>query len=200
MRTLADYLTQSSRSLAVLDGPCGSGKSTLALRLSQAIPTLQVVHMDDFYTPMSKKTRERLSVPGGNADWERLCAEVLTPWLYGQDGLIRPYVCHEDRYLPSVILHADCPLLIEGSYSGLPQISAKADFRFFLSISTELQTERILHRNGPDGLKAFQEKWIPLENSYFTYYHLPDPAWHVICQEDRRMLETTCAQRMGTMK
>ena len=64
---------------AVLDGPCASGKTTLAAFLEHAIPNLYIVHMDDYYIPMAQKTPERLSVPGGNADTERLLEEVLLP-------------------------------------------------------------------------------------------------------------------------
>ncbi|MBR0217023.1 MAG: uridine kinase, partial [Clostridia bacterium] len=76
---------------AVLDGPCASGKTTLAAFLEHAIPNLYIVHMDDYYIPMAQKTPERLSVPGGNADKERLLEEVLLPHRAGKDAVVRPY-------------------------------------------------------------------------------------------------------------
>ena len=38
------------------------------------------------------------------------------------------------------------------------------------SITPETQSARILKRNGPARHKMFVEKWIPLENLYFTSY------------------------------
>ena len=42
--------------------------------------------------------------------------------------------------------------------------------RFFQIDAPETQSARILKRNGPARHKMFVEKWIPLENLYFTSY------------------------------
>ena len=67
------------RLLLCIDGPCGSGKTTLS-RLIAPILQAEVVPMDDFFLPHERKTPERLSQPGGNADWERVLEEFLLPW------------------------------------------------------------------------------------------------------------------------
>ncbi len=188
MAPVLPFSACKGRFLAVLDGPCGSGKTTVSKYLEQQIPNLRIVHMDDYYVPIVRKTPERLSIPGGNADVERLVEEVLTPYLEGRDALVRPYLAHEDRFLPSWTLPADVPLLIEGSYSGLPQISSHADFRIFLTIDETLQKERILRRNGPDVYKKFVSMWIPLEKAYHAHYHLPTESWLVYNQDELQML------------
>ena len=38
--------------------------------------------------------------------------------------------------------------------------------RAYYSVSPEVQRARILARNGPAALSAFEEKWIPMENAY----------------------------------
>ena len=62
--------------LITIDGPCASGKTTLARKLSAAL-NCDVLHMDDFVVPHTRKTEERLSIPGGNCDWERLTRTCL---------------------------------------------------------------------------------------------------------------------------
>ena len=119
---------------AVLDGPCASGKTTLAAFLEHAIPDLYIVHMDDYYIPMAQKTPERLSVPGGNADTERLLEEVLLPHRAGKDAVVRPYLCHEDRFLPSWTLPADGSLLLEGSAAD------KEAFAFLHCLADSIET------------------------------------------------------------
>lgn len=173
---------------AVLDGPCAAGKSTLAAFFKQCIPNLYIVHMDDYYIPMCQKTPDRLSVPGGNADAERLLQEVLRPYWAGRDALVRPYLCHEDRYLPSWTLPAGSSLLLEGSYSGLPELSSCADYRFYITIDEDTQRKRLLERNGPDGLSQFLSRWIPLENHYRQAYHLPCQGWLVIDQTEYKTI------------
>ena len=76
------------RVLITLDGPCASGKTTLAGRLAKALHAA-VLHTDHFVVPHERKTAERLRVPGGNCDWERLTSEVLIPWKGGRAGTFR---------------------------------------------------------------------------------------------------------------
>ena len=161
------------RCLITIDGPCGSGKSTLAAALAKATGA-PVVHMDDYVIPHAQKTSHCLSIPGGNADCERLLAEVIEPWLAGKPAFIRPYLCHEDRLGEAVTLPA-CPLLIlEGTYCNLPAIARHASLRLFLCVSVEEQQRRLLQRVGEERLRVYNERWIPLEEAYFAAYALPD--------------------------
>lgn len=161
------------RCIITIDGPCGSGKSTLAAMLSQAIGAA-VVHMDDFVIPHAQKTAERLARPGGNADVERLMAEVVRPWLAGDPVVFRPYLCHEDRPGEAQRLPDSPLLIIEGTYANLPDIAVHAARRLFLTISPQEQQQRLLQRVGSERLKTFNERWIPLENAYFAAFGLPD--------------------------
>lgn len=167
------------RILITIDGPCGSGKSTLADKLSQAVGA-PVIHMDDFVIPHAQKTPERLAIPGGNADAERLASEVLQPWADGKPVSYRKYLCHEDAYsTPETFQPSRC-LIIEGTYSNLPAIAEHAGLRLFLTVSPQTQQRRLLQRVGPDRIHAFNERWIPLENAYFSAYGLPDDGCMVI--------------------
>ncbi len=170
------------RTLVTIDGPCGSGKSTLAAALAEQL-ACPVVHMDDYVIPHAMKTPERLAIPGGNADAERLLAEVIRPWLAGKAACVRPYLCHEDRFGEAETLQESPVLILEGTYSNLPDIAKHASLRLFLTIAPDEQQRRLLGRVGPERLQAFNERWIPLENAYFTAYGLPNAGCIVLPQD-----------------
>ena len=164
---------KGERVLLTIDGPCGSGKSTLAAALAQELGC-PVVHMDDYVIPHAMKTPARLACPGGNADADRLLAEVIRPWMAGEPASVRPYLCHEDRFGDAQPLPDSRLLILEGTYCSLPAIAECASLRLFLTIGSEEQQRRLLGRVGAERLIAFNERWIPLENAYFTAFGLPD--------------------------
>ena len=165
--------------LMCLDGPCGSGKTTLARQLV-SITDAACVPMDDFYTPHPMKTPERLAQPGGNAHIERLLSELLLPWRTQGHGSYRPYLCAEDRFGEPVEVPARPLTILEGSYSLHPDIAALADMRVFLTISEEEQLRRLNAREGTEGVRNFQQRWIPLETAYHAAFSLPDERCLVI--------------------
>ena len=161
------------RLLLCIDGPCGSGKTTLSRLLSPVLHA-EVVPMDDFFLSHGRKTPERLSQPGGNADWERVQEEFLHPWQTSGCASYRPYDCHTDSFLPPRTVDNTRIVMLEGSYSLLPALGGKADVRVFLTVEQQEQRRRILERNGPEALQAFITRWIPLEQAYFSACSLPD--------------------------
>ena len=179
IKELLAQLHTLEHALVVIDGPCGSGKTTLAEHLITQCPGYTLVHMDDYYIPFREKTTERLSIPGGNADSERLISEVIKPWLHGERALVRPYRVHTDTFLSPYEVPAGGSILLEGSYSGLPCLSTHAVMKLFVQVDPVTQRNRLYHRN-PATYSLFLEKWIPLENHYFSYYGLPDASWNVL--------------------
>ncbi len=172
VKTVAE--NKADRLLVTIDGPCASGKTTFARELSDAI-NAPVIHTDDFVIPHARKTAERLAVPGGNCDAERLVQEVLSPFEQGAPVKYRRYDCMADCLLPEEELRSGIRILIlEGSYCNLPVIRAYAGLRLFVDAPEEIRMERLRKRETPESLRRFREKWIPLENAYFQAYHLPD--------------------------
>ncbi len=170
---LLAQLPNKTRHLIAIDGPCGSGKTTLAEKLA-TILGVAVIHMDDFLIPFHLKTPERLSIPGGNVDIERLQQEVLQPYANHLPIAYRRYDCHADQFSDVIALPEQQYTILEGNGSLLPKIRALADCCFFLRISPDKQQERLLQRVGKERLADFKRLWIPLENTYFSAYHLPD--------------------------
>ena len=170
---MARIRAEVKRPLVTVDGPCASGKTTLAEKLARVLDAA-VVHTDDFVIPHSRKTAERLAVPGGNCDAERLAQEVAAPWKQGKQIRYRKYDCHLDQLQPQEKL-PDCGMLIlEGSYSNLPILREYADLSLYVDTPEDVRFARLKERESPESLLRFQERWIPLENAYFNAYGIPD--------------------------
>ncbi len=158
--------------LITLDGPCATGKTTLAARLADLL-CAPVIHTDDFVVPHARKTPERLSIPGGNCDVERLAGEVIAPWKAGKEVHYRRYDFRNDRLRDPEILPETGILILEGSYCSLPELRQFADVPVFVTAPWEIRERRLKEREAPEFLKGFYERWIPLEDAYFQAYGLP---------------------------
>ncbi len=179
---IARKCAEGGRLLVTLDGPCASGKTTLAGKLAQVFGA-EVIHTDDYVIPHAQKTAERLAVPGGNCDAERLIREVAGPFAEGLPVKYRRYDCRADRLLDEELLPPAQVLILEGSYCSLPAIRKYAGVPLFLDAPWPIREARLRERESPVFLRGFYERWIPLENAYFEAYGLPDEACTVIRQE-----------------
>ena len=166
-------ISENERTFVTLDGPCATGKTTLAQLLAEVFDA-QVIHTDDYVVPHAGKTKQRLSIPGGNCDWERLTGELLLPWKEGKEGIYRRYQCRLDRRSEPEAFPKKKVLILEGSYCNLPAIRELADVRLFLDASWEERLRRLRSRESQAYLQGFFDRWIPLENAYLEAYQLPD--------------------------
>ena len=173
---------RQERMLITLDGPCASGKTTLAEKLAGVLEA-PVVHTDEYVVPHARKTAERLAVPGGNCDAGRLEQEVASPWKQGKTVRYRRYDCRKDCLLPEEELPEGRILILEGSYSNVPEIRRHADLRIFVTASRETREKRLEKRESEASLQRFHEMWIPLEDRYFEAFGLPDGECIVIREE-----------------
>ncbi|MCM1523617.1 MAG: uridine kinase [Ruminococcus sp.] len=153
--------------VAAIDGRCASGKTTLAGDIAR-LTDCNVFHTDDFFTPLCRRTAERLDEAGGGFDRERFSEEILLPLLSGKDFSYRPYSCTEQAFLAPVNVCAKSINIIEGAYSCHKELAENYDLMIFLTCSPEKQLARITERNGADGAEAFRTRWIPAEEKYFA--------------------------------
>lgn len=154
------------RFIVAIDGRCGSGKTTLAETLSKVFDCT-VFHMDDFFLRKEQRTPQRLACPGEFVDHERFLEEILLPAKEKQSVILRKF-CHETFEPGEGIEVCVKPLVIvEGSYSCNEELKTYYDMKIFVTTDKERQLERIKKRN-PDKYNMFVEKWIPLEELYFT--------------------------------
>lgn len=162
------------RVIIALDGRCASGKTTLAARLGERYGW-GVVHMDHFFLRPQQRTPERYAQPGGNVDHERFLKEVLLPLGRGERPVYRPFDCHTQTLLAPIPFDPGPVVLVEGSYACHPALWDQYDLRAFLTVDPAVQMGRIVRREGGDYAQVFREKWIPLEERYFS-----------ACQVERR--------------
>lgn len=164
---LDDELTKR-RVILAIEGGSASGKSTLG-EILRSVYRCAVFHMDDYFLPPEKRTKERLDEIGGNVDYERFNAEVLTPLKNREETITyRKFDCSTMSLLPPTTERVAPLVIIEGVYSMHPTLSDKYDISSFLDITPEKQRARIEKRNSPAFAKRFFEEWIPLEMKYFN--------------------------------
>ena len=152
-----------------LDGRCGSGKTTMAAALAEQFPDSIVLHTDDFYLPPADRVPGWEQTPCANMDLARLRDEVLAPARAGKPVLYRAYSCREGAYLPPRVLGPAPLVILEGSYSHHPSLAPYYDIKVFVTCSAEEQMRRLRAREGKRYLN-FVQRWIPLEEEYFTDY------------------------------
>ena len=159
--------------LIALDGRCAAGKTTLANRLAEQYGW-GVIHLDDFFLQPAQRTPQRLAEPGGNLDRERLISEVLLPLTRHRPGVYRVFDCRTmgfaavPRPLPAAPV-----VLLEGSYACHPDLRPLCGLHVFLTVDPGEQLRRLTARN-PARLQDFRTRWIPMEEQYFRYFHIPD--------------------------
>lgn len=152
--------------LVAIDGCCAAGKTTLASVLQEKTGA-NLVHMDDFFLRPEQRSKERLSQPGGNVDYERFETEVLKPLREHTDFSYAPFDCHTMQLKERISIFPKKITIIEGSYSCHPALANYYDVKIFLSVDEAKQKSRIEERNGADALNVFLQRWIPMEEKYF---------------------------------
>lgn len=175
-----EALLQSQRYVILgIDGRCGSGKTTLAASLALKYDA-HVIHMDDYFLPFGLRTPKRLEEPGGNVHYERFIEELYLPLKSfrsfpapeASSGLepiarYRAFSCRDGSLSEPRPIFPHPLIIIEGSYCMRPEIRGLYDLKLFLDISRPLQLKRLAERPGTN-MKDFEEKWIPLEERYFS--------------------------------
>ena len=166
-----ELLGSRGRILVAIDGNCTAGKTTLARMLAGEYDC-NVFHMDDFFLQPHQRTPERYGEIGGNVDYERFQEEVLLPLKSGEDFSYRPFDCKTLTFSAPVAVQPKKLNIIEGSYCLHPRFGEAYDLKIFLSVMLELQRQRVMDR--PAHLhQPFFEKWIPMENRYFSEWNIP---------------------------
>lgn len=160
--------------ILAIEGGSASGKSTLGEML-RSIYDCTVFHMDDYFLPPEKRTKERLDEVGGNVDYERFDDEILSPLKNGEKVIkYRRFDCSTMSLLPPTTVITTPLIVVEGAYSMHPTLSEKYDLSVFLNIAPEKQRARIEKRNSPQFARRFFEEWIPLEEKYFSFLSIKE--------------------------
>ncbi len=161
--------------IIAIDGRCASGKTTTAKYLSSIIDA-DIIQMDDFFLPPSKRTASRLNEPGGNVDYERFSDEVISNIQAPAGFQYKRYDCHMDTLNELKSIGSHPFRIIEGSYSTHPYFGKYADITVFIDIEPSTQLNRIIKRNGNEMAVIFKNRWIPLEENYFNAFDIKKKA------------------------
>ena len=164
---IKNLLKDNKKLVIAIDGRCGGGKSSLGAMLTEEFDC-SLFHMDDFFLPPRMKTKERLAEPGGNVHYERFEEEILKPLKNNEPAVYRKYLCNKGELSQPIKVEPKNLTIVEGSYSLHPTLRDYYDYKIFITIDPRVQHERILKRNGEEKLQYFINKWIPLEEHYFT--------------------------------
>ncbi len=173
--TMIDRTAQNGRVFVAIDGRCASGKTTLAKNLSKIFDS-PIIHMDDFFLPFEKRTTERLAEPGGNIDYERFGNEVSAKIRTEKEFNYGIFDCSTGKIESKQTIRPSKITIVEGSYSLHPKFQSIYNVKIFVSTDSDTQIERIRVRNGEEMLKNFKEKWIPMEENYFTSFNIENLA------------------------
>lgn len=158
-----------------IDGRCAAGKTTLAGELAKSLDA-GVVHMDDFFLPIELRTEERLTEPGGNVHYERFWEEVVSNLNSGEAFTYRRFDCSRMELGQAVFVPASRFTIVEGAYSCHPVLKDYMSLKVFMDVDSRVQLERIRKRNGQEKLTVFQERWIPMEEAYFSAFGIVEAA------------------------
>ena len=172
---IEDIRGEKDFAIIAIDGRCGSGKTTFAESLKEALKC-PIIHMDHFFPRLEQRTPERLSEPGGNLDRERFLEEVMAPLKRRNPFSYCPYDPRVHQMAAPIQINPTNTdvIIVEGSYSCHPALFDYYDLRIFLTVDEPERLHRIRERNGEDGLTMFQEKWIPMEERYFSAYNIEE--------------------------
>ncbi|MBR2891980.1 MAG: hypothetical protein IKC22_06390 [Bacilli bacterium] len=162
---IRNYLKNLKKHMIVsIEGRCCSGKTTLSKTLES---DYTVIHVDDFFLPIKKKTVERLDEIGGNIDYEliKLTLSNLKKAisLNQKEFTYQAYDCSQEIYYDKTILLKDL-IILEGVYSTHPYFRDLIDKIIYLYVDKNTQLERVNQRKLKD---RFIKEWIPLEEKYY---------------------------------
>ena len=169
-KELDTMLDTGKQIVIAIDGNCTAGKTTLASILEKEYDC-NVFHMDDFFLRPQQRTAERYAQPGGNVDYERFQEEVMLPLKTGKPFSYRPFSCKSFALSDAVQITPKQLNIVEGTYCQHPYFGDVYDLKLFLSVSPELQRERVFQR--PQHVQGrFFTDWIPMEKLYFEFYQI----------------------------
>ena len=152
-----------------IDGPCTSGKSTLADRIAKDFAgESSVFRIDDFFLRDEQATPERLATAGGNIDHERFAAQVLDKLSAKEPFSYRPFDWQTRDFAAAKEGIPARLNIVEGVYCLHESLRDYYDIKIFVKTPVNERLSRIAKRNGEGMVEIFKEKWIPLEELYFS--------------------------------
>lgn len=159
--------------VVAIDGRSGAGKSTVARALAARLGAT-VIEGDDFYAGgVALRTDPPRDRARDCIDWRRLRA-AIEALRRGEDATYHAF--DWDRFdgalRPEATTLAPAPVVIvEGVYSGRPELADVVDLRVFLGVDEEDRVRRLVAREGAIG--EWEQAWHEAELVYFAHVAPP---------------------------
>lgn len=153
--------------LVAIDGAGGAGKSTLAAVLQRLVPTVEVVHKDDFYQVMDEAVRAALDPQQAyqqNFDWQRLEQQVLSPLARGEPAHYERYDWVKNELAETLEVGAANIVIVEGVSSARPELREYYDLRIWVETSDAVRIKR-MHDRGENSQQQI-DRWEATEKYY----------------------------------
>ncbi|MBQ3001204.1 MAG: AAA family ATPase [Bacilli bacterium] len=164
-----------NKSIIAVEGKCASGKTTISANLTD----YTVIHMDDFFLPMHKKTPARMEEVGGNIDYElvhKTLEALILSLNNNQDTFkFKIFDCSNQTYVDKEIKIKE-KIILEGVYSTHYYFQHLINYIIYVDVSQDVQYERISKRKMAD---RFFNEWMKYEEAYFKKYNIKEKA-HLI--------------------
>jgi uridine kinase len=158
-------LKEKDKITVAIDGRCASGKTTLA-KMLDTLYDCNIFHTDDYFLRPGQRTPDRLALPGGNIEHERLYKEIISGITNGGEFTYRPFDCRRMVLSDEIKVGPKRLNIVEGAYSMHPEFGDIYDIKVFVDIGIKAQKRRILKRNDPKLHDRFFNEWIPMEEKY----------------------------------
>lgn len=138
-----------------IDGRGGAGKSTLAAAAAEAVPGVQVIHVDDFS-----------GLTNAEWDWHRFRRQVLAPLSAGRAARYQVWDREHDRGGEWVDVPTGRVVIVEGVSSTREEAEVPWALQVWVDAPCEVRLERALERDGPGMMRRWHEDWMPSEEAY----------------------------------
>jgi uridine kinase len=169
--------------LVALDGRSAAGKSTLAGQVATGIGAI-VIDGDDFYSGGTATEWDAMSPAEKVAhciDWKRQ-RPVLEALSRGEPASWNRYdwEANDGRLVEHPTTVGPSPVVIlEGVYSGRPELADLHDLRVLYDAPADLRRERLIQREGEGFRDEWNARWSEAEHWYFTRV-MPEKAFDLV--------------------
>lgn len=182
LRRMAEDRAQDRPFVIAIDGRAASGKTSFAGLLSKHIDA-HIIHTDDFFRPRDPSGKLKLSEFEGNFDLGRFKAEVADCFDSENGFQYGVFNCKKGIITEIKTVPPRSVCVVEGAYCLCPELGDYADVKLFFDVTPDTQKQRILSRNGEEGLNMFLSVWIPAEERYISHYNIQNHCDFVIKEE-----------------
>lgn len=177
-KQIIDKLKDLDSFVLMIDGNAGSGKTTLSCELANIL-NATLIHIDNFYLPISKRKEDWFETSGGNIDFVRINEEILIPYKNKENLKHREFKPRTQSLVTYKDFSYNPKLIIEGSYSMHPLISDISTHKLFLECDDISQEKRLRIRE-KDNYLNFKNIWIVKEKKYHKEFKVKENADYII--------------------